>query len=455
MTHSFARMRRGPVPRPGVTALTLGLAVVLASPAVTAAPTPFADYLATWNIARADRASLEPPGAWSPEKQATALRVLGRLARVPANLAMAWNAEAIDLRAVPVGERLQDRLVRVTGTATFVAVLPLPEDAAALAGRKAWEQVRIVADDGLAVDVLADHVPQAWPRDTPIHEPTVVIGLPLADGPGPTAPPGGAAPADVLLAAARVGWFPPTPLGGAGMDYGLFDTVVDGQKLVVGDTEAFYAVLAAAGRIDPAAVAGPPADIVPLINPQGGWFTRHRGEPVTVEGVARRATRIEIDDPFRRQQVGVDHYWELYVFVPTPLLEVHDRLQEDYPVVCCVRTLPDGMPTGPQIGERVRVTGFALKRYRYPLPDVKISSSRGESERQGLRQDTCLLVGGAAVWRPQATPDRAIDTLGWVFTGLAALIGAALAVAAWAFARDARRRERQARRELPERIEVP
>ncbi|NCY01581.1 MAG: hypothetical protein EBX36_01400, partial [Planctomycetia bacterium] len=389
-------MRRGPVPRPGVTALTLGLAVVLASPAVTAAPTPFADYLATWNIARADRASLEPPGAWSPEKQATALRVLGRLARVPANLAMAWNAEAIDLRAVPVGERLQDRLVRVTGTATFVAVLPLPEDAAALAGRKAWEQVRIVADDGLAVDVLADHVPEAWPRDTPIQEPTVVIGLPLADGPGPAAPPGGAAPVDVLLAAARVGWFPPTPLGG------------------------------------PAAVAGPPADIVPLINPQGGWFTRHRGEPVTVEGVARRATRIEIDDPFRRQQVGVDHYWELYVFVPTPLLEVHDRLQEDYPVVCCVRTLPDGMPTGPQIGERVRVTGFALKRYRYPLPDVKISSSRGESERQGLRQDTCLLVGGAAVWRPQATPDRAIDTLGWVFTGLAALIGAALAVAAWA-----------------------
>ena len=440
------------------------LLVLLASAAVVARAadrpaTAPADYLATWKLDRPARAALEAPGPWDEEKLQVCLRLLARLALAPPDALAAWSEAA-----AAVGGTLPepgDGFVRFEGRALFAAPLALPPEQAEIANRPALDLVRVKTAAGL-VDVIADAIPKAWPRWQPLDEPVTVTGLPISTAPGPRPEPQVGAPAawptepaGLLVVARRVAWHPATPLGTLGMDYGLFDTVVDGQKLVVGDTEAFYAVLAAAGRIDPAAVAGPPADIVPLINPQGGWFTRHRGEPVTVEGVARRATRIEIDDPFRRQQVGVDHYWELYVFVPTPLLEVHDRLQEDYPVVCCVRTLPDGMPTGPQIGERVRVTGFALKRYRYPLPDVKISSSRGESERQGLRQDTCLLVGGAAVWRPQATPDRAIDTLGWVFTGLAALIGAALAVAAWAFARDARRRERQARRELPERIEVP
>jgi sarcosine oxidase gamma subunit len=39
------------------------------------------------------------------------------------------------------------------------------------------------------------------------------------------------------------------------MDYGLFDSVRDGQKLGAGDTEAFYALLAAMGRTTAAAMA--------------------------------------------------------------------------------------------------------------------------------------------------------------------------------------------------------
>ena len=242
------------------------------------------------------------------------------------------------------------------------------------------------------------------------------------------------------------------------MDYGLFDSVVDGQKLVAGDTEAFYAVIAAMGRATTAGIAsaaGPPGDIVPLINPESGWFAQHRGDPVTVAGVARRATRIEIDDPLRQRQLGTDHYWELFVFVPTPLIKVHGKLQEDYPVVCCVRTLPEGMPTGQQIGERVQVSGFAFKRYGYPLPDVKISSSQGSEEQKGQRQETALLIGREATWLPAASPTREVNTLGWVFLSIASVIGLALALAAWSFARDSRRRDRQVRRELPDRIELP
>ena len=430
-------------------------------PAATAAM-PFVEYLATWKIDRASRAVLEEPTGWSPAKQEIAVKVLARLTRVPANLAVQWSADAVDLSSLAATQRVQDCLVKVDGRATFVATVPLPEEESEVAGRRQLEIVRIVTSNGTIVDILADHVPRAWPRAVRIDEPAAAVGLPLSEGPGPTSVPVGdgpvAVPPALLLAAASVGWFPPTPLGTLGMDYGLFDSVVDGQKLVAGDTEAFYALLAAMGRAVAtgiASLAGPPGDIVPLINPGAGWFAKHRGDPFTVEGVARRATRIEVDDPLRRKQLGTDHYWELFVFVPTPLIEVHGKLQEAYPVVCCVRTLPEGMPTGQEIGERVRVSGFALKRYGYPLPDVKISSSQGTEEQKGQRQETVLLVGREAGWLPAPSPTKEVNTLGWVFLSIASVIGLALALAAWSFSRDTRRRDRQARGELPDRIELP
>ena len=433
-----------------------------ADPAVSAssASSSFEEYLATWKIDRSSRAVLEESSAWSSAKQEVALKVLSRLSRLPSQLAGAWNADAVALRSLDANQRVQDLLVKVEGRATFVATVPLTEEEAELSGRKQMEVVRVVSADGLAVDVLADRVPKAWPRAARIDEPAIAIGLPLSAGAGPAVPSGDAeraAPA-VLLAAPSVGWFPPTPLGSLGMDYGLFDSVVDGQKLVAGDTEAFYAALAAVGRgtaADIASAAGPPGDVVPLINPGADWFTKHRGEPFTVAGVARRATRIEVDDPLRQKQLGTDHYWELFVFVPTPLLKVHGRLQEDYPIVCCVRTLPEGMPTGQQIGERVRVSGFALKRYGYPLPDVTISSSQGNKEQRGQRQETALLIGREATWQPAPNPAKEVNTLGWVFLSIASVIGLGLALAAWSFARDSRRRDRQARKELPDRVELP
>jgi hypothetical protein len=434
-----------------------------ADPALAAAPVtvPLVEYLATWKIDRGSLAVLEDRSAWSPAKQEMAIKVLARLSRLPAQLAAQWNADAVDLRSLSAAQRVQDLFVKLDGRATFVATVPLTEEEAEVAGRRQMEIVRIVSDDGMTVDVLADHVPKAWPRAASINEPAAVIGLPLSEGSGPVVPAGDdqapAVPA-VLIAAPSVGWFPQTPLGALGMDYGLFDSVVDGQKLVAGDTEAFYAGLAAMGRATAAGVAsaaGPPGDVVPLINPASDWFAQHRGDPVTVAGVARRATRIEVDDPLRQRQIGTDHYWELFVFVPTPLLKVHGKLQDNYPVVCCVRTLPEGMPTGQQIGERVRVSGFAFKRYGYPLPDVKISSSQGNEEQKGQRQETALLIGREAVWLPAPSPTREVNALGWVFLSIAAVIGLALALAAWSFARDSRRRDRQARTELPDRIELP
>lgn len=276
-------------------AICLVLAAAARSPAQPAAAADkpdataaFRDYLATWKIDRAARTGLEEPGEWSTAKQDVALRVLARLARVPANLAARWQADAVSLGSLAAGQRVQDQLVRIEGRAKLVTERPLPPEQAELAGRQQLDVVRIVTDAGMAVDVLADRVPRAWPRGEAIDEPAAAVGLPLSEaaGPGPTDP-----AAAIVIAAAGVSWFPPTPLGKLGMDYGLFDSVADGQKLVAGDTEAFYALLAAAGRAtqaDLAAAAGPAGDLVPLIDPAQRRFEKHRGDPFTVQGVARR-----------------------------------------------------------------------------------------------------------------------------------------------------------------------
>jgi len=417
-----------------------------------------AEFLATWNLDRAARAALESPGPWDVAKTQLCLRLLARLSLAPPDASARWAAGAVTVPAANLPTP-GDAFIRLEGRAEFAAPLPLTAEQAEIAGRPALDLVRVRTAAG-AVDVIADAVPAAWPRRQAIDEPVSVVGLAVSSGPGPRPdPPGGAssawpdAAAGAVVVARRVAWHPATTLGSLGMDYGLFDTVVDGQRLVAGDTDAFYALLAAAGRgtqADIERAAGPVADAVPLIDPKQQWFAAHRGDPVTLQGTARRATRIQIDEQRRRREVGGDHYWELYVFVPTSLIKVHDRLQETYPVVCCVLDLPEGMPTGQTINEQVRVSGFAMKRYAYPLP-----TPQGREAGADERQETPLLIGKRVLWVPEPSTADATGLLGWVFLALAGVVGLLLAFGAWRINRDARRERQRQRATLPDKVQLP
>ena len=437
------------------------LVAAIGGATAAAPPEPLAldAFLKDRGIDLAGRRPLAEASAWGEEQERAAIRVLARLA-APSELEARWREEARDLRPGP--QTVDDRFVRARGRATFVAPWGLSPDLARLAARPQFDLVRIAVDGGGSVDALVPRAPATWPRWRPIDEPATVVGLPLSTtvAPRPGPPPADAAAwpeaaAGLLVAATRVSWQPPTPLGELGMDYALFDTVVDGKRLEPGDTDAFYAVLAAVGRQPAAPRADGPTDLLPLIDPQRKWFASHRGDPVTIVGTARRATRIAIDDAARRAEVGADHYWELFVFVDTPLLEVNGRLQDTYPVVCCVRDVPAGMPTGDRISERVTIHGFAVKRYAYPLADVAISSSQGDRTLEGGRMETALVLGNWAVWTPSASPATASRLLSWIFFGLAGIVAAALVLGLWAVSRDARRRERRARAELPDTIRLP
>ena len=434
----------------------VSLAVMTVSAAVFAADLEgFAKFLAEREIDRPRRAVLEEAGPWDDARQKAVIRVLARL-EAPASLEVPWRLRATAAAAPPV---VEDRLVRIAGRAVFVAPLQLTEEQTLLAERPRLDLVRILAAGGASIDVFVPEAPAAWPRWRAIDEPAFVVGLPLSTnaaprpaGPADAASWPAAAPA-LLLAATSVGWEPATPLGGLGMDYSLFASVVDGKKLERGDTAAFYALLAAVGRAAPGvieAAAGKPADLVPIIDPSQKWFASHRGDAVTVTGIARRATKISIDEPWRREQVGADHYWELYLFVDTPLLQVNDRKQTDYPVVCCVRTLPDGFPTGDAIGEKVTLSGFALKRYGYPLPDLDIKSAQGDKEIRGQRMETALLVGRTAIWRPEPALAGPRGATSWMFSALAAAIGLIMVYGLWSM-----NRRGGPRPDLPDRVELP
>jgi hypothetical protein len=450
-----------PRPRRVAGGLVLLLAVLGAVFTARAETRDVATFLTDGMLDRQQRRVLEEPGEWTDAKQRMLIRVLATL-DVPAPLMIPWKDAASDLAAR--GAEVADALVRVRGRATFVAELPLTDEQRLLAGGKPVDLVRIVSADGVAVDVATRRGPRSWPRWQVIDEPAEVVGLPLATAGGPRPAPADAAatawpgqPAALLLAADGVAWHPDTPLGRLGMDYSLFDTVEDGGRIKAGDNPALFALLAAAGRPEAAAVRGLELTtdrILPLIDPRQKWFAGHRGDAVTVTGIARRATRVAIDEPVRQRQVGADHYWEVFVFADTPLLKVNDRVQDDYPFVCCVRSLPAGFPGGDRISERVSVTGFALKRYGYPLPDLDISSSQGDRETRGQRMETALLVGGTPVWeRPAPVVDgRGLST---IFAMLAAAVGLLLAFGAWRMQRDAGRAAARKRAQLPDRLELP
>jgi hypothetical protein len=424
-------------------------------------PATLEAYLRMKEIDVGSRAALVE-GAWSDDKERVLARVLTRLA-APSNLVAAWRADAVEVPASGTAADIADRLVKVRGRATFVAPRVLPAELAELAGRPQYDVVRLVDDRGAVVDAVVPRAPRIWPRGKVIDEPAAVVGLPLTTGPGPEPVAEGDAAAwpavahDLLVAATAVEWRPTTLLGSLGMDYGLFDSVVDDRKLEPGDSPAFWGVLEAATRVKPEAIAAAAGstDVLAMIDPAQKWFATHRGEPVVIAGTARRATRIVIDDPAVRAAVGGDHYWELEVFVDTPTIKVNDRVQDRYPIVCCVRSLTEGMPSGEDISERVRVPGFAFKRYSYPLRDVFISSSQGDSEIKGERISTPLVIGPRAEWQAPPSPATTSNVLFWIFSAIIGVLALLLASNGWAMGRDARRAERLRRESLPDRLDLP
>ena len=159
------------------------------------------------------------------------------------------------------------------------------------------------------------------------------------------------------------------------------------------------------------------------------------GKFFVIEGIARRAVRIVVEDGAPSPGTGKEgpapltHYYELDVF-PTDA--------QNNPVICCVARLPEGFPTGDLIREPVRVSGIFFKKWAYARrPDHGVADSTSPA-----RVAPPLMLAAEPQWLAATMPVRSDRGL-WAGIGI---LAASVVVAIILF-RTARR-DRLARRQL-------
>ncbi len=78
------------------------------------------------------------------------------------------------------------------------------------------------------------------------------------------------------------------------------------------ESPCFYEMLRAVKQLHPEELPKDALDFRQLLqNPDA-----HIGRAVQMAGHVRRAVRVEVDEPFLQQQFGLDHYFQLDMFVP-------------------------------------------------------------------------------------------------------------------------------------------
>ncbi len=133
------------------------------------------------------------------------------------------------------------------GHVTKVSEHRLPEEPARrLALRRFYRCECQVGEGGQPAVVYASEVPLAWPLDQAIREPVGFQGVYFKLSAGPTT-----SPDTPTFAVARLAWHPAGLLGRLGLDAGLLDGVRHYRDFSVSlsDQEAFYQLLAGAGRL--------------------------------------------------------------------------------------------------------------------------------------------------------------------------------------------------------------
>ncbi len=254
---------------------------------------------------------------------------------------------------------------------------------------------------------------------------------------------------NLLFVANRLAWYPDSLLGDLKMDVGLLETIQNSKPLRGEEYEAFYQMLAAAGRTAAGELsrraynqlvhdakqlgdkqreieaAGLPLSeddrieeavletrldymrknashpFVPLVEHPD----RFNGELIMLRGTAYRIVKVRINESEIRKRFGIDHYYQIDMRVnlehKVKLITSRtaegeeDKIREEkivtqHPATFCALSLPPGMPTGDHLLEPIRVAGFYFKNWQYQTAEM-----RGD---QAAERVAPMLIGRAPVW---------------------------------------------------------
>ncbi len=385
-----------------------------------------------------------------PDEDETLLKILFRMPYFGLDKIEAWRRTDVtwsQLASDPTAHRMD--VFKMDGRATFVHQSELAAETASRLHFDHYYQVRFQpANAPYPVLVCCRKIPDAWQREVDIDERSGFYGLFLKTGDISGEKP------ELIFAAERVAWMPDrvqaengissshVVLGDLGMDVGLFDRVRDTNRkpLVDEDHECFYQMLAAVGRGDPSALYRQREgtfELEPMLTkPQ-----TQQGRLITLTGTVRRVQKILVDEEAIQQRFGINHYYQIDIFVPLGNEEVRlGKNREDgeapvfknsYPVHCDVLNLPEGLAEGDEVNQQVRIAGFYFKLWAYKTGFVS-------AHDRGQRQLAPLLVATT----PRLVEPRAANPLwGWIggFAFLAVLGGLGFGI--WLFRRSDKRFE--------------
>ncbi|MGD9647991.1 MAG: hypothetical protein AB7U73_19925 [Pirellulales bacterium] len=378
-----------------------------------------------------------------PDESEALLRLLYAVRRVPLlELRGALPAaRPLDVANLPPkGSR-----VEVAGRLRSVATETPPPELIDRLEMPQYYRCEVQLADGQPAIVYVDVVPQAWQTAAPADQRVGATGFlaKLAGDAGETPTP--------VVVATRLAWYPDSPLGDLGMDYGLFDTVRQKRPLTSEDRTCFYEMLDCLQSADTQQLYDLATE---RLTPTSGGDVARRllqkpademGKLVFLEGVARRAIRVEVTDPDVRRRWEVDHYFEVdMIFRDVRVRYEPAKRGEGAPpadnddtgplvVTCNLLELPRGMPTGDRISEMVRVPAFFFKLWGFQ------SELADEAGHDHLQYAPLFLASGAE-WIEQP-PVRSYT---WVFSLLLVVILGGAVLAIWGMNRADRRRREQA-----------
>lgn len=175
----------------------------------------------------------------------------------------------------------------------------------------------------------------------------------------------------IFVVAKTIEWYPEQPNAGLGvypdhvtlakrgMDIGLFEEIRDrdGAPLEARDNACFYHLLAATGQAIESQERSEAADLplTELLQKPGDFH----GKRFQFRAGLRRATKVSVRDPEVLRRWGVDHYFQLDLFLPlgkagvamaspngTPTAATFENR---YPATLCLRQLPQGVSEGDRL----------------------------------------------------------------------------------------------------------
>lgn len=361
----------------------------------------------------------------------TLYRILYRIPRFERDELLRWRLKDVtweeivanpgDYRATSV--RLNGRVQRIEKEAV------LPEVARLLEFDHFYRVSFDVDQTSVPALVCSRWLPRAWKVGEDVDYAASVDGLLLKVGQTDDGQ------SQLLVVCDRVAWHPDQPnaelgvmqdhvlLASLGVDIGQFDRILDRRAITALEREPFYQMLDAASRVDPQALrrnASTEAELASLLQKPRDT----RGQVYALSGQARRVQKIRVGESDIQERFGIDHYYEIDVFVPLENQVIRMGEGEDapvfnnyFPVIFCVAELPEGVEPDEIVERQVRVPAFYFKLWAYETEFMKRHGGRDT-------QLSPMLIGRV----PELLPEPSMD-LGILGSAAAVVFVAGLGLA--------------------------